>query len=56
MRGRNAVIEIVVVLTIIATALLGSQAMSERAFPSCWFGNRPEPLSPLHGFHRRWSR
>jgi len=36
-------IEIVVVLTIIATALFGSQALSERAFRLLrWFGNRPQ--------------
>jgi len=32
-----------VVLTIIATALFGSQALSERAFRLLrWFGNRPQ--------------
>ncbi len=42
-----AVIEVVVVLTIIATALFGSQALSERAFRLLrWFGNRPEPPTP----------
>jgi hypothetical protein len=47
-----AVIEVVVVLTIIATALFGSQALSERAFRLLrWFGDRPEPPmpSPMHG-------
>jgi hypothetical protein len=42
-----AVIEIVVVLTVIAVALFGSQALSERAFRLLrWFGNRPEPPGP----------
>lgn len=42
-----AVIEVMVVLTIIATALFGSQALSERAFRLLpWVGNRPEPLPP----------
>lgn len=40
-------IEVLVVLTIIATALFGSQALSERAFRLLrWFGNRPEPPAP----------
>lgn len=39
-----ASIAIMVALTIIAVALFGSQALSERAFRLlCWFGNRPEP-------------
>jgi hypothetical protein len=39
-----AVIEVVVVLTIIGTALFGSPALSERAFRLLrWIGNRPEP-------------
>jgi hypothetical protein len=42
-----AVIEIVIVLTVIAAALFGSQALSERAFRLLrWFGNRPEPPTP----------
>jgi hypothetical protein len=42
-----AVIEVVAVLTIIATALFASQALSERAFRLLrWFGNRPEPPPP----------
>jgi hypothetical protein len=42
-----AVTEVVVVLTIIATALFGSQSLSERAFRLLrWFGNRPEPQTP----------
>jgi hypothetical protein len=41
------VIEVGVVLTIIATALFGSQVLSERAFRLLrWFGNRPEPPAP----------
>ena len=39
--------EIVVALTVIAVALFGSQALSERAFRLLrWFGNRPEPPAP----------
>ncbi len=39
--------EIVVALTVIAVALFGSQALSERAFRLLrWFGNRPEPPGP----------
>jgi hypothetical protein len=39
--------EIVVVLTVIAVALFGSKALSERAFRLLrWFGNRPEPPAP----------
>jgi hypothetical protein len=42
-----AVIEVVVVLTIIGTALFGSLALSERAFRLLrWIGNRPEPPVP----------
>jgi hypothetical protein len=42
-----AVIELVVVLTIIGTALFGSPALSERAFRLLrWIGNRPEPPTP----------
>ncbi len=42
-----AVIEMVVVLTIIGTALFGSQDLSERAFRLLrWIGNRPEPAGP----------
>jgi hypothetical protein len=38
------VIEIVVVLTIIGTALFGNLVLSERAFRLLrWLGNRPEP-------------
>ena len=45
-----AVVEIVVVLTIIVTALFGSQALSERAFRLLrWSGNRPEPPGPGDG-------
>jgi hypothetical protein len=37
----------VVALTVIAIALFGSQALSERAFRLLrWFGNRPEPPAP----------
>jgi hypothetical protein len=37
-------IEVAVALTIIATALFGSQTLSERAFRFLrWIGNRPEP-------------
>lgn len=42
-----AVIEVVVALTIIGTALFGSQTLSERAFRFLrWIGNRPEPSAP----------
>lgn len=41
------VIEIVMVLTIILTALFGSQTLSERAFRLLrWVGNRSEPPPP----------
>jgi hypothetical protein len=40
-------IEVVVVLTIIGTALFGSQTLSERAFRLLrWIANRPEPPGP----------
>ena len=40
----TALTEILVVLTVIAVALFGSKALSERAFRLLrWFGNRPEP-------------
>jgi hypothetical protein len=42
-----AIIEIVVVLTIIATALFGTRTLSERAFRLLrWLSNRPEPPTP----------
>jgi hypothetical protein len=45
-----AVIEVMMVLTIIGTALFGSPALSERAFRLLrWIGNRPEPPSPASG-------
>jgi hypothetical protein len=41
------VIELAVALTIIGTALFGSQALSERAFRLLrWIANRPEPPGP----------
>ena len=41
------IIEVVVVLTIIGTALFGNSALSERAFRLLrWLGNRPEPPGP----------
>jgi hypothetical protein len=41
------IIEVVVVLTVIATALFGNLALSERAFRLLrWLGNRPEPPGP----------
>lgn len=41
------VIEVLTVLTIIATALFGSQVLSERAFRLLrWFGSRPKPPAP----------
>jgi hypothetical protein len=40
-------IELAVALTVIGTALFGSQALSERAFRLLrWITNRPEPPSP----------
>jgi hypothetical protein len=42
-----AITEIVVALAVIAVALFGSKALSERAFRLLrWFGNRPEPPTP----------
>jgi hypothetical protein len=42
-----AIIEVVVALTIIGTALFGSQTLSERAFRFLrWIGNRAEPAAP----------
>lgn len=42
-----AAIELAAVLTIIGTALFGSQALSERAFRLLrWIANRPEPPAP----------
>jgi len=42
-----AVIEVVVVLTLIGTALFGSPDLSDRAFRLMrWLGNRPEPPGP----------
>jgi hypothetical protein len=42
-----AVIEVVVVLIIIGTALFGSSVLSERAFRLLgWVGNRPESPDP----------
>jgi hypothetical protein len=36
-----------VALTVIAVALFGSKALSERAFRLLrWFGNHPEPPAP----------
>lgn len=44
-----AVIELAVILTVLGTALFGSQTLSERAFRLLrWFGNRPEPPGPAH--------
>lgn len=42
-----AIIELVMVLTIIGTALFGSPDLSNRAFRLLrWIGNRPEPSAP----------
>jgi hypothetical protein len=42
-----AITEILVALTVIAVALFGSEALSERAFRLLrWFSNRPEPPAP----------
>jgi hypothetical protein len=41
------IIEVVVVLTVIGTALFATQTLSERAFRFLrWLGNRPEPPTP----------
>ena len=41
------VAELVVALTVVITALFGSQALSERAFRLLrWIANRPEPACP----------
>jgi hypothetical protein len=41
------VIELAVAVTIIGTALFGSQALSDRAFRLLrWIANRPEPPAP----------
>jgi hypothetical protein len=40
-------VELVVILTVLGTALFGSQTLSERAFRLLrWLGNRPEPPGP----------
>ncbi len=40
-------VELVVVLTLVGTALFGSLDLSERAFRLLrWIGNRPEPPAP----------
>jgi hypothetical protein len=42
-----AITEILVAFTVIAVALFGRQALSERTFRLLrWFGNRPEPQGP----------
>jgi hypothetical protein len=42
-----AVIELVVAVTVIGTALFGSPDLSDRAFRLLrWIGNRPEPPAP----------
>ena len=42
-----AIIELVVALTIIGTALFGSPDLSDRTFRLLrWIGNRPEPSAP----------
>lgn len=42
-----AAVELGMTLTIVGTALFGSQTLSERAFRLLrWIGNRPEPTSP----------
>ena len=42
-----AIIELAVALTVVGTALFGSQELSERAFRLLrWIGNRPEPPTP----------
>jgi hypothetical protein len=40
-------VELVVILTVLGTALFGNQTLSERAFRLLrWLGNRPEPPTP----------
>jgi hypothetical protein len=47
-------IELLAVLAVIATALFGSQALSERAFRLMrWAANRPEPPAPVDTGRRR---
>jgi hypothetical protein len=42
-----ALIAVIVMVTVIGTALFGSHTFSERAFRLLrWFGNRPEPAAP----------
>jgi hypothetical protein len=42
-----AIVELATVLTVLSTALFGSQTLSERAFRLLrWLGNRPEPPGP----------
>lgn len=42
-----AVVELVMILTVLGTALFGSQTLSERAFRLLrWLRDRPEPPSP----------
>jgi len=41
------VIELIMFLTVLGTALFGSETLSERAFRLLrWLGNRPEPPAP----------
>jgi len=45
-----AIIEVMVALTIIGTALFGSHELSNRAFRLLrWIGNRSEPPAPRRG-------
>lgn len=45
-----AIAELAVALTLVATALFGSRALSERAFRLLrWLANRPEPPGPAGG-------
>lgn len=45
-----AIAELAVALTVIGTALFGSEELSERAFRLLrWMANRPEPLAPSEG-------
>jgi hypothetical protein len=44
---RLAITELAVILTVLGTALFGSQVLSERAFRLLrWLRNRPEPPAP----------
>jgi hypothetical protein len=50
-------VELAVILTVLGTALFGSQTLSERAFRMLrWLGNRPEPPGPNDSIRARVRR